>query len=372
MKMINASRLSENIESIAGGDLAENKVFGSSYAVYQNGEPVFVKHFGVSDPESGHQTDDRTVYRLASMTKPVTGIAVLMLIERGLLSLDTPVKRYIPFFDGVRVITSDGEDLGMAQRDITVLHLLTHTSGLGVSKPDRMTDADRVDFDSSLRYYLAQGLDFEPFTNQAYSGVAAFDALGLIIERVTGESYESFCRREIFEPLGMTDTSFTPSADQWARMAVMHTRTVGESRVGKVYDGCVFERFPANHALAGAGLTSTLGDYVRFAEMLQNEGAGLVSNESMKLYRSALVPDEVMKNALHNWGFGVRVITSEDYGPLPVGTFGWSGAYGSHFWVDPTNRITAVFMKNSRFDGGAGNKSAKAFENAVFDAWAGV
>ena len=367
MKKVNVEKLNENIESIAMSDLAENKVFGSSYAVYQNGTPLLIKHYGVSDPESGHPADGRTLYRLASMTKPVTGMAVLMLIERGLLSMDTPAKKYIPEFDRAPIITCGGERLGVAQRDITVLHLLTHTSGLGVPRPDRMTDADRVDYEASVRYFINDGLDFEPFTNQAYSGVAAYDALGLIVERVTGEDFKDFCRREIFTPLGMTDTTFTPTAEQWSRMAAMHTRVIGESRVANTYEGCVFERFPASHAPAGAGLVSSLDDYVRFAEMLQNEGAGLVSKDSFGLYRSALVPDNLMNNALHNWGFGVRVITSEDYGPLPVGAFGWSGAYGSHFWVDPVNRITAVYMKNSRFDGGAGNKSAKAFEIAVFE-----
>lgn len=362
---LSVSRLNENIESIAARDLAENKVFGSSYAVYQHGEPLIVRHYGVSDPESGRATDDGTLYRLASMTKPVTGMAVLMLIESGLISLDTPVKKYIPEFDGVSVITPKGEYLGRAKRDITVLHLLTHTSGLGVSKPSRMSDGDRRDYESMLRYYIAEGLDFEPFTMQAYSGIAAFDGLGLIVERVAGESFAAFCREKIFEPLGMTDTTFTPSPEQWSRMAVMHTRTVGKSRVARVYDGCVFENFPADHALAGGGLASSLGDYVRFAEMLRGEGSGLVTRESFKLYRSALVPASVMKNDLHNWGFGVRVITSEAYGALPVGSFGWSGAYGSHFWVDPVNGITAVYMKNSRFDGGAANLSARAFELAV-------
>ena len=365
---INISKLKGNIEAVAMGDLRENKVFGSSYAVYQNGEPLLVKYYGVSDPISGRATDGGTLYRLASMTKPITGMAVLMLIDRGLLALDTPVKRYIPEFDGISVITENGEDLGAAKKDVTVLHLLTHTSGLGVSNPDKMNDGDRVDYESSLRYYISQGLDFEPFTKQAYSGLAAFDALGLIVERVTGESFEAFCCREIFTPLGMKDTTFTPTSEQWQRMTVMHTRTVGESRVAKVYDGCVFERFPASHAPAGAGLVSSLGDYVRFAEMLLNGGEGLVRADSFKLYRSPLLPESVMNNELHNWGFGVRVITSEAYGSLPVGAFGWSGAYGTHFWVDPVNRITAVYMKNSRFDGGAGNKSAKAFELAVSDA----
>ena len=368
MRLIDKSRLEENIEQIALYDLSSNNLFGSSYVVMQNGRCAFKKHFGSADPNGCIPTDDRTVYRLASMTKPITALAALILIDKGFLSLDDKVKTFIPEFADVRVVTESGHDLGMPRTDVSVLHLLTHTSGLGSIKPSKMTGRDLVSMSDTVTYFLGLGLDFEPFTKQAYSGVAGFDALGMVIEKVSGERLESFYKREIFEPLGMSDTTFVPSSEQWGRMMTMHTKAGGKSLVGRVYDGCVFENFPAEHMAAGAGLASTSADYVRFAEALLNDGGGLISDDSFKLYHSTLVPDGVMGNALHNWGMGVRVITSEDYGPLPVDAFGWSGAYGTHFWVDPINRITAVFMKNSRFDGGAGNKSAKRFEEAVFDA----
>lgn len=368
MRFLDKSRLEENIDKIAQYDLLSNNLFGSSYVVMQNGVCALKKHFGYAEPNKNVPVDDGTVYRLASMTKPVTALAALILIDRGLLSLDDEVKKYIPEFSGVRVITESGYDLGMPRTDVSVLHLLTHTSGLGSLKPTKITDENRLSMRDNVVYYIGLGLDFEPFTRQAYSGVAGFDALGMVIEKISGESLEDFCRREIFEPLGMRDTTFIPSSEQWSRMMTMHTKAGGKSLVGRVYDGCVFENFPAEHKAAGAGLVSTISDYVRFAETLRRGGRGLVSSDSFRLYHSALVPDGIMNNAQHNWGMGVRVITSEAYGSLPVGSFGWSGAYGTHFWVDPVNEITAVFMKNSRFDGGSGNKSAKRFEEAVFDA----
>ena len=368
MRLLDKAKLLDNIYKIAHYDISENNLFGSSYVVMQDGECIFKEHFGSADPDGILPVCDSTVYRLASMTKPITAFAILILVDRGLLTLDDPVKRFVPELEDVHVITESGYDLGMSRTDVSVLHLLTHTSGLGSLKPSKMNEKDISTMRDTVSYFLGLGLDFEPFTKQAYSPVAGFDTLGLVIEKVTGESLESFYRREIYAPLGMTDTTFIPSSEQLKRMMTMHTKAGGKSLVGRGYDGCMFENFPMKHMAAGAGLVSTSADYVRFAETLLNNGGGLVSQRCFALYHSALVPESVMNNALHNWGMGVRVITSEDYGPLPVGSFGWSGAYGTHFWVDPANRITAVFMKNSRFDGGAGNKSARRFEEAVFDA----
>ena len=367
MRKLNGRELCENIEKIAEYDLTENNLFGSSYAVWQGGECIFRRHYGYADGEGKRPVDDGTVYRLASMTKPITGLGALILADRGLISLDRPVKEYIEGFDGVHVVTEDGEDLGATKTEVTLLHLLTHTSGLGSLKPFKLSFEDAATKEKMIGYFLGLGLDFEPATRQAYSGIAGFDAVGEVIERVSGESLESFFRREIFEPLGMTDTTFIPSAGQQTRMMTMHNKVGGGSRVGRVYDGCVFEYLPCEHMAAGAGLVSTLGDYERFALALLGGCEGLVSGESFELYHKPYVPAEVMKTS-HSWGLGVRVMTDEEYGTLPVGAYGWSGAYGTHFWVDPVNDIAAVFMKNSRFDGGANNKSAKRFEAAVYDA----
>ena len=136
--------------------------------------------------------------------------------------------------------------------------------------------------------------------------------------------------------------------------------------------GCVFERIPMHHFLGGAGLVSTLHDYSNFAELLLSEGTfrgvTILKKETFRLLCTPQVSKEIMPME-ERWGLGVRVITEEDYPYLPVGSFGWSGAYGSHFWIDPTNRLFAVFMKNSRVDGGAANESARMFEKAVYTAF---
>ncbi len=153
------------------------------------------------------------------------------------------------------------------------------------------------------------------------------------------------------------------------RVITMHNKIDGRSCVGNTVENCVFENFPCEHNLAGAGLASTLDDYMQFAKMLLNEGetvnGSIVSKEMIRQMSKAYVPESIMPGN-ENWGLGVRVIRDETYGILPVGAYGWSGAFGSHFWIDPVNRICAVYMKNSRHDGGAGNKSACRFEKAVY------
>lgn len=371
MKTLNTQRLLENVRRAAEYDLSENNVTGSAYKVMQNGEALLEEYFGYTDISESNRVSADTVYRLASMTKPVTAAAVLILVDRGLLSLDAKAKDFYPRLEDIHIITGDGEDLGISKTDITVMHLLTHTSGFGSIKSPRIKEADKATIDGTVNYYISEGLDFEPFTRQAYSAYAAFDVVAGIIEKITDRDYGEFLQTEIFSPCGMTDTTFSPSYEQESRIITMHNKRDGKSCVGKTHPGCIFESFPYSHKLAGAGLASTLTDYSKFAEMLlrngKTENRRVLSEGTARLMGVPFVPKEIMPGR-ERWGLGVRVVTEEYETGIQVGSFGWSGAYGSHFWVDPVNGITAVFMKNSRFDGGASNRSACRFEEAVYSA----
>ena len=373
MRILDLHKLKENIARVAQYDLDERLTFGSAYAVFQNGQMLVHECFGTTAPNGGRAVRGDTIFRLASMTKPIVAMAALVLVDRGMLTLDTPVKAVLPQFEGIHIVTPAGEDLGVTPTDPTVLHMLTHTSGLGGLKPMRLTAADKATAEASVAYFIRQGLDHEPFKHQVYNAYVAFDVVGLIVKSLTGKSLEAFLQEELFAPCGMVDTTFMPNESQWERMIAMHTRVDGECRIGAMPAGCVFADFPASHQVGGAGLVSTLDDYARFAEMLLAEGrcAGgrIVSPETARLMRVSHVPYALMQRS-EGWGLGVRVIDDERYRLLPVGCYGWSGAYGSHFWVDPENRITAVFMKNSQVEGGANNPSARRFEQAVYDALA--
>ncbi len=372
---MNITLLKNNIEKAARYDFENNKVFGSAYCVIQGNDMIYKKCFGTVSADSTHPVTENTKFRMASMTKPITAAAILILIERGLLSLDDKVSGFLPEFKDIRItqITQNGlTDLGKAQNEITVCNLLTHTSGIGSEplKEQKMTYEDRKSIDSAVEFYSRIGLDFDPGTKQQYSPFAAFDVLAKIIEKVSGTNYHDFLKREIFEPCGMVNTTFTPTLEQWNAMIAMHNKVNGKNCDEKMNEDCVFSDFPKTHYLGGAGLVSTLADYSKFAKMLLNKGKTptkqIIGEDILRLMHTPFVSEEIMPSS-ERWGLGVRVIVREDYENLPLGAFGWSGAYGTHFWIDPANNIAAVYMKNSLFDGGAGNESARNFEKAVND-----
>ncbi len=363
---VNKAFLSEDIRKRAEHDIAQGNIGGASVLVKQNGKVMYKGCFGNASEDS--------VYRIASMTKPVTAAAILILVSRGQLGLDDPIEKYLPQFADMDIVSLDenGNIVSnvKAETKVTVRSLLTHTSGIGCGEvwerqSAQMTDDVKASLRDSVDFYAKSGLAFEPSTSQLYSATAAFDILALMIESITGMDYNDFLREEIFEPCEMTNTTFVPLDEQWEKLIEMHDKVDGCSCTGSTIDGCVFEDYPCTHYLGGAGLISTVEDYSNFAQMLLNKGRTakkqLVPSELIDEMTKANVPESVMPGSCQ-WGLGVRVITGEDYKLLPVNSFGWSGAYGTHFFVDPENRITAVYMKNSRYDGGSDAVTGKNFE----------
>ena len=166
----------------------------------------------------------------------------------------------------------------------------------------------------------------------------------------------------------MKTDSFAPTEEQWARMIAMHTYTEeqGGYAVPKSVE-TIFENVPVTQYCGGAGLAATLDDYVKFGEMLTHggtyNGVRILSPESVKKMGSVQVTDAIM-GPPQQWGLGVRVITAEYQ--MPIGCFGWSGAYGTHYWSDPENKITAIYMKNSGYDGGSGALTSFLYEQDVY------
>lgn len=367
MNSLDAERLKNNIDEIANFDIKNNNVFGSSYYVYQKDNFEIKCHFGhTGNPRNS--VDDGTIFRLASMTKPITSVAVLILADKGIISLDDSVSKFLPEFKNIHIISKSGVDLGSPSTEVNIFHLMTHTSGFGSGKCPKLTETDRLNADNTIKRYIDTGLEYEPFTSSTYSPYASFDVLAKIIEIVADCKYDEFLYEKIFKKCNMVNTTFKPTENQMKRLTKMHNKTDGKSVVQSMPDNCIFENFPATHCLAGAGLVSTLEDYTHFALMLLNDGYACGNQILSKNTLDKMFETPVFENIMpgQSWGLGVRVVTGKAYNYLPVGAFGWSGAYGPHFWIDHKNDICAVFMKNSLHDGGAGNSSANRFEEAVY------
>lgn len=375
MMKLDAKKVKENIEKRIVDDVRSGRVGGASVLVKQGGEVVYRGCFGYADGENGLTVG--AFFRLASMTKPITAVAIMKQVERGLVSLDDPLDKFIPEYaemELARVVDGRIETVGRAKSKVKILHLLTHTSGIGCGTVGEVLARGRSyqygdTLDTVAMEYAEHPIAFEPYTAQAYSGRVAFDLLARVVEITSGMTFDRFLEKEIFEPLCMKDTTFTPSEEQWSRMVLMHKFDGEKAEFSPLDKEHVFESLPLSYLCGGAGLASTISDYEKFADMLMSEGRApdgreILSKEIVRLMRTPAIPYEIMR-CREKWGLGMRVITDPDY-TMPVGTFGWSGAYGTHFWIDPENEIVGIYMKNSRFDGGSGAKTAANFEKDVY------
>ena len=386
MKKLNPSTLANLLETRMADDMANGRVGGAGLCVMQDGQVIYKGYFGKKNqtqqiPFANEADGDATLFRLASMTKPITAVATLIQVSRGLIGLDDPITKWLPEFADMDIgVVDENRQLirtGKAQTVLTPRILLNHTSGLGSMEVgdvqfSALSATDKQDISHIVDCYKNFALAFEPTTGQFYSPVAAFDVLAKIIEMTSGMTYDQFLKVNIFDPCGMTNTTFAPTPDQWAHMIAMHGRQevdgVGVSIDVAKTPNCVFEDFPTTWFSGGAGLASTLPDYVKFAEMLVRggvtaDGTRILPEELVREMGTVQVPDHVMAPP-QQWGLAVRIITGAYH--MPVGCYGWSGAYGSHFWVDPANKITAVYMKNSAYDGGAGSVTSVHFEQDLY------
>ena len=367
---LDAQLLKSNVSGRIQEDIRCQRISGAAVAVLQRGNVIYEAAFGYQHPDGREPLRRDAIFRIASMTKPVTAVAILQLAQRGKLRLEDEVSAYLPQYARIPLVSG-----GYNTVPLRIWHLLTHTSGMEADADYRETARYQIPRENNrtiagaVAYYATLPLPCEPGTRRRYSGRVAFDLLGRIVEVASGMDLAAFVEKEILLPCGMVDTTFAPSPAQWQRVVGMHDYRDGKSVAAETVPGCVVEDCPVTHPLGGSGLVSTLSDYVKFAQMLLDKGmtpnGRILEPEWIGQMSAAQLPEEMMNERV-NQGLGVRVITGDGYPWLPPGAFGWSGAYGTHFWVDPVNEITAVYLKNSRYDGGSGAVTAKHFEEDVF------
>lgn len=341
--------------------------------VARDGKVVDVHASGFQDVENKTPMQTDTIFRIASMSKPVTSVAVMMLVEEGKLFLTDPVSKFIPSFKGQKVIGEGGTTVP-ARRDITIRDLLTHRSGLSYGflnggpvgnayRSGGVTDgltATSMTLQEGIDKLAAQPLLVQPGSAWNYS--LSDDVLGRVVEVVSGQSFDVFLRERMFAPLGMTDTSFDVPDAKWSRFATVYSPD-GAGGIRAMKDPESFGnthmspfasyKTPKRYFSGGAGLTSTARDYARFALMLLNGGAlgsvRILSPKTVELmtmsHTSDLPPGGLLGNGAQ-WGLGFRIVTdvaaTQTYGS--VGMYGWNGIYGTTFFVDPKEHLVAVMM----------------------------
>lgn len=367
MKTLDVSLLDKKITERQNALIESGKLGGCEILVKQNGKTVLHKSF---------INEINSMYRLASMTKPVTSVAVLIEAERGHISLDDKVSKYLSGFANMYVgmVDENGNAVPKepVKKEITVEQLLNHTNGLfsdpdgpGVAQMKNFTRADRQNL-ATYAYKVERSLlSFQPGEYAYYSGGAAHSIAARLVEIVSGLPFNEYVEENIVKPLGIKDMTFVPTDEQWDRMVQVHNFD-GEKASYQDIGRAMFGGMPLTFYSGAAALGGTAESYSVFAEMLLNDGGSLLKPESIALMKKAYVPISWNEADSQWWGLGVRVINNDSY-VLPKNSYGWSGAYGTHFWVDTENKITAVYMKNSYYDGGAGAQTANWFEEDVMN-----
>lgn len=332
----------------------------------RDGHVVHATTAGHADLEAGRPMQLETRFRLASMTKPVTAVAALMLIEDGLLALDDPVARYVPAAAGLRVAAAEEPDeegrfpTRPLDRPLTVRDLLTFRAGIGARGDpsplgrvwqERDIYAGRGPLADRVDRILSAPLYEQPGERWRYGWSA--DVLARVVEVAADEPFGQVVERRILVPLGMRSTSFLPAAVDRMGMATVYTQDESGDLVRVEHP----RSDAADWTPGGSGLVSTAGDFMRFAMMLANggvyDGARILSRESVEEMTRPHVPSGVLKEWDVDgvgWGMGVAVVVDADATPMidRDGDFWWSGFYGTHFFVSPSTGLSGVVLTQNQ------------------------
>ena len=373
------SRLSDSMQQL----IDEGRLAGMTTMIARHGKIVHFETYGYRDLEVKDAMTKDTIFRIYSMSKPITGVALMMLYEEGKFNLSDPVERYIPEFRGLQVAVADGSDspnLEDLTRPMTIRDLMSHTAGLTYgsfsrSQVDTMYRENMVlAFDGTLQDMIDRLAEIplrqQPGTKWHYS--VAVDVQGYLVEVLSGMSFDEFLAKRLFEPLGMVDTAFYVPGEETGRFAQLYSYTengtlippagFGETNLGVIArdEESVVARYlePPTFFSGGGGLVSTTSDYMRFCQMLLNggefEGTRYLSPLTVEFMRQDHLPEGLDEPTPSDGirlppgtGFGLDFAVVTD--PVAAETYSrgeyyWMGAAGTWFWIDPVEELVFIGM----------------------------
>lgn len=364
------------IDVVINTEIANGKIPGAVALVARNGNIAYFKSFGFADVETQTPMQKDNIFRLASMTKAITSVGAMILYERGLFQLNDPISKYIPEYGDMMVVSQvdangDASATVPATAQIKIIDLFTHSSG--ISYPfasnslqksyvaagviDGMTSRDTT-LASQMKLLAMQPLLFEPGSDYVYG--LGLDLLGYLIEIVSGKPLDQFFTEEIFTPLNMQDSYFYLPDAKSSRLVTLYAEDDEEGLI--VSQGSESNiildnpRYPVGdgqtYFSGGAGLSSTTYDYARFAQMLLNngelDGSRILSRKSVELMQSARIDSDGDQTPDFGLGFEVIVDVAKTGELGSIGTYSWSGAFLTSYWIDPRENLVAVFMSQVR------------------------
>ena len=354
---------------------AKNEIAGAVTLVVSKDRVLHLESIGFADVAAKRPMTPDALFWIASMTKPVTGVAVLMLQDEGKLSVADPVAKYLPEFAALK--TPSGKSA-----NLTITQILTHTSGLGEATGPAVQQAHTLA--DLVPIWLAAPMQYEPGEKWKYTQ-SGINAASRIVEVVSGMAFDVFVQKRIFEPLGMKDTTFYPTDAQRARLATAYEKNKDSGALEPVparADYGTRDRPPQGNG----GLYSTGPDYARFCQMLLNggtfEGHRYLSAEAMKLLSTPQTGDLPTgffqsdtygnRGANYGWGIATCVLRTPHEGVaamLSPGTFGHGGAWGTQAWIDPVKGIAYIMMvQRSGLANSDASDVRRAFQQAAADA----
>jgi CubicO group peptidase (beta-lactamase class C family) len=358
------------LHDVLAGHVEQGAAPGLVSVVSRRGE-IHVDAMGMSAIDGGTDVEADTIFRISSMTKPITAIATLILLEECGLRLDEPVDRLLPELADRRVVRRiDGpvDDTVAARRSITVRDLLTFRMGFGgyfgpcpvndLAAPLQLSvgppqPALPPEPDEWMRRFSTLPLMCQPGERWLYHTGA--DVLGVLIARASGQRLEDFMRERVFEPLGMKDTAFFVPATDIGRLATSYATDPATGAL-QLFDEPVGQwSAPPAFPSGGAGLVSTAGDFLAFAEMLLRGGAPLVARPSVEtMTTDQLTPEQKAVSGFfpgdfdaRGWGFCVGIVTRREHPAAPVGQYGWDGGLGTIWRNDPSEQMITVLLTNA-------------------------